>query len=242
MIGPFVNGASVVLGSLTGAFAGDKISENLRAKMPLVFGLASMGMGVVMIGKVKFLPAVILALLVGTIIGELVHLEAGVQKLAAHTRGFIETFAKPADASLTQDQFLEKFVAILVLFCASGTGIFGAMNEGMTGDYSLLMVKSFLDLFTAAIFATALGYTVATLAIPQFVIQASLFFLAVKILPMTTPFMIGDFSAVGGLIMVATGFRIAGMKPFAVANMLPALFLAMPISALWLRFFVQHAH
>jgi uncharacterized membrane protein YqgA involved in biofilm formation len=240
MIGPFVNGASVVTGSLSGAFLGNRISENLRTKMPMVFGVASMGLGIAMIVKVKFLPAVILALLLGTLIGELCHLETGVQRLAAHAKGFIERFAKPADSSLTQDQFLEKFVAILVLFCASGTGIFGAMNEGMTGDYSLLMVKSFLDLFTAAIFATALGYTVATLAIPQFIIQAALFFLAVKILPLTTPMMIADFSACGGLIMVATGFRIAGIKNFAVANMLPALFLAMPISALWLRFFVQH--
>jgi hypothetical protein len=238
MIGPFVNGASVAVGSISGAFLGDKISENLRTKMPLVFGLASMGLGIAMVVKVKFLPAVILALLLGTMIGELLHLETWIQKAAARTKGFIERFAKPP-VGLTQDQFLEKFVAILVLFCASGTGIFGAMNEGMTGDYSLLMVKSFLDLFTAAIFATALGYTVATLAIPQLAIQASLFFLAVKILPMTTPFMIADFSACGGLIMVATGFRIAGIKPFAVANMLPALFLAMPISALWVRFFVH---
>jgi len=238
MIGPFVNGASVVVGSLSGAFLGDKISENLRTKMPLVFGLASMGLGIAMVVKVKYLPAVILALLVGTLIGELIHLETWVQKIAARTKGFIESFAKPPEG-LTQDQFLEKFVAILVLFCASGTGIFGAMNEGMTGDYSLLIVKSFLDLFTAAIFATALGYTVATLAIPQFAIQASLFFLAIKILPMTTPAMIADFSACGGLIMVATGLRIAGIKPFAVANMLPALFLAMPISALWVRFFVH---
>ena len=238
MIGPFVNGASVVVGSLSGAFLGDKISENLRTKMPLVFGLASMGLGIAMVVKVKYLPAVILALLVGTLIGELIHLETWVQKIAARTKGFIESFAKPPEG-LTQDQFLEKFVAILVLFCASGTGIFGAMNEGMTGDYSLLIVKSFLDLFTAAIFATALGYTVATLAIPQFAIQASLFFLAIKILPLTTPAMIADFSACGGLIMVATGLRIAGIKPFAVANMLPALFLAMPISALWVRFFVH---
>ena len=160
------------------------------------------------------------------------------QKIAARTKRFIESFAKPPEG-LTQDQFLEKFVAILVLFCASGTGIFGAMNEGMTGDYSLLIVKSFLDLFTAAIFATALGYTVATLAVPQLVIQASLFFLAVKILPLTTPAMIADFSACGGLIMVATGLRIAGIKPFAVANMLPALFIAMPISAMWVHFFVH---
>ena len=239
MIGPFVNGAAITIGSLTGACSGHRISANLRTRMPLVFGLASMGMGIVMVIKVKFLPAAILALLLGTIIGELLHLETGIQRLAARTRGCIEQFAKPADATLTQEQFLDKFVAIMVLFCASGAGIFGAMNEGMTGDYSLLLVKSFLDLFTAAIFATALGYTVATLAIPQLVIQALLFFLAVRILPMTNAFMLADFSAVGGFIMVATGFRIAEMKPFAVANMLPALFLAMPLSAMWQRFFVR---
>jgi len=238
MIGPFVNGASVVLGSLTGASMGNKISENLRTKMPLVFGVSSMGLGIAMIVKVKFLPAVILALLVGTAIGELLHLEDYIMKLASKTRGFIDKIAKPAEG-ISHEEFLGKFVAILVLFCASGTGIFGAMNEGMTGDTSLLMVKSFLDLFTAAIFATALGYSVATLAIPQFVIQGSLFLLATKILPMTTPFMIADFSACGGLIMVATGFRIAGIKPFSVANMLPALFIAMPISALWVRFMVH---
>jgi uncharacterized membrane protein YqgA involved in biofilm formation len=239
MIGPFVNGSSVILGSLGGAFMGNKISENLRVKMPLVFGVSSMGLGIAMIVKVKFLPAVILALLVGTAIGELLHLEDFIMKLAGKTRGFIDRIAKPADANLSHDEFLSKFVAILVLFCASGTGIFGAMNEGMTGDTSLLMVKSFLDLFTAAIFATALGYSVATLAVPQFAIQASLFLLATKLLPHTTPMMIADFSACGGLIMVATGFRIAGIKPFAVANMLPALFLAMPISAAWAHYMVH---
>jgi uncharacterized protein len=236
MIGPFVNGASVVVGSISGALLGNRISENLRTRMPMVFGVASMGLGIAMVMRVKTLPAVILSLLLGTIVGELMHLETWIQKLAGKTKSFIERFAKPADASMTHAEFLEKFVAILVLFCASGTGIFGAMNEGMTGDNSLLMVKSFLDLFTSAIFATALGFSVATLAIPQFVIQASLFLLATKILPMTTPTMIADFSACGGLIMLATGLRIAGIKPFAVANMLPALFIAMPLSALWLRF------
>jgi uncharacterized membrane protein YqgA involved in biofilm formation len=48
--------------------------------------------------------------------------------------------------------------------------------------------------------------------------------------------MIADFSACGGLILLATGFRIAEIKNFAVANMLPALFLVLPISALWARF------
>jgi uncharacterized membrane protein YqgA involved in biofilm formation len=236
MLGPFVNGASLVGGSLAGAFLGDKISANVRTRMPMVFGIASMGLGIAMLIKVKCLPAMVLALLLGTLIGELCHLETGLKRVAARTKGLVEAFARPAQGGLTQDQFLEKFVAIMVLFCASSTGIFGAMNEGMTGDPSLLIVKSILDLFTAAIFATALGYSVATLAIPQLCIQGSLFFLAVKILPLTSPAMISDFSACGGLILLATGFRIAEIKNFAVANMLPALFLVLPISALWARF------
>ena len=122
---------------------------------------------------------------------------------------------------------------ILVLFCISAVGIFGSLTEGMTGDPSLLLVKAILDFFTAAIFATALGYSVAALAIPQFLIQATLFFLATRIMPLTTPTMVADFSACGGLIMVATGFRMAGIRHYSVANMLPALFLVMPVSAFW---------
>jgi uncharacterized protein len=239
VIGPIVNSSSVVVGGISGAFFGKRISENLRTKMPMCFGIASAGMGVVMIGRVKYLPAAILALLLGTILGEVIHLETWIQKGAAKTKGFIERFAKPPDANMKTEEFLEKFVAILVLFCASGTGIFGAMKEGMEGDPSLLIVKAFLDLFTAAIFATGLGYTVATIAIPQFIIQVALFLLATVILPLTNASMIADFSAVGGLIMFATGLRIAGIKAFAVANMLPALFIAMPITALWMRYFVH---
>jgi uncharacterized protein len=234
VIGPFVNGASIVVGSVAGALLGKRVDENLRTQMPLVFGVASIGLGIAMVVKVKTLPPVFLALIVGTILGELVHLELGIQRLAARARGFVERFAAVPDG-LTESQFLERFVAVLVLFAASGTGVFGALNEGMTGDCSLLIVKSFLDLFTAAIFATGLGMSVATLCIPQFVIQAALFLLATKLLPLTTPHLVADFSAVGGLIMLATGFRIAGIKSFAVANMLPALFIAMPITAMWIR-------
>lgn len=235
MIGPFINGAAIVVGSVAGAFLGKRIDEHLRTRMSLVFGVASMGLGVSMVVKVKTLPPVMLALILGTIVGELTHLEAGTQRLAAKARRFVERFAR-APEGLTQAEFLDKFVVVLVLFAASGTGIFGAMNEGMTGDCSLLIAKSVLDLFTSAIFAAGLGVSVATLCIPQFAIQAILFLLATTILPLTTPHLVADFSAVGGLIMLATGLRIAGIRAFAVANMLPALFISMPITAMWVRF------
>ena len=232
LVGPYVNSAAIALGGLLGAFLGTRLPERLRTAMPQTFGLASMALGIAMIVKVKALPAVVLALVVGTLIGEIFSLEKSIEALSAKTKGLVERVF-PAPAGLSHDEFIEKFVAILVLFCASGTGIFGAMNEGMTGDSQILLVKSILDFFTSGIFATALGYAVVAVWIPQLAIQLALACAAIYILPMTTPDMMADFSAVGGLIMLATGFRICGIKPFAIVNMLPALVLAMPISHLW---------
>ena len=235
MTGPLVNAAAIVLGSVSGALLGGRISENLRLKMPMIFGCCSMTLGIAMIVKIQTVPAVILSVLVGSLAGEILRLEAGLQRIGAAVKIFIDRFVTSREGGPNND-FAERFVPVLILFCASGTGIFGAMNEGMTGDTTLLMAKSFLDLLTAAIFATSLGYALATLAVPQLVLQALLFWGAAAIMPLTTPVMIGDFSACGGLIMLATGFRICGMGPFPVANMLPALFIVMPISALWARF------
>lgn len=234
MVGPFVNAAAVAVGGVSGAFFGHRIPEAIRTKLSLVFGVCSMVLGVVMLGKIHKLPPVILATLLGSIFGEIVRLEAGIQALGMKAKVIIEKFVKSPEGSDATD-FAEKFVPVLVMVCASGTGIFGAMNEGMTGDSSLLMVKAFLDLFTVAIFAISLGYTLATLALPLFIIQAILYFAATLIMPLTTPEMIGDFSAAGGVIMLATGFRICGIKPFAVANMLPALLFIMPITSLWIK-------
>ena len=236
LIGPYVNGSAVAVGGLAGAFLGTKLPERLRVAMPQTFGLASMALGVSMIVKVKFLPAVVLALIMGAIMGELTNLEKTIGKIGTHTKGLVERVFPPREG-LSQEEFIEKFVAILVLFCASGTGIFGAMNEGMTGDPQILLVKSILDFFTSGIFATALGYAVATICMPQLAIQLLLATGAAYILPMTSPSMMADFSAVGGIIMLATGFRICGIKAFPVANMLPALVLAMPFSYLWSSLF-----
>jgi len=160
-------------------------------------------------------------------------------KAAGSARGLIDKIFPPKEG-ISQEEFLDKYVAIVVLFCASGTGVFGSMHEGMTGDPSILYIKTILDFFTAGIFAITLGYAVSAIAVPQLAIQLSLFFLATLIVPLTTPEMRADFAAAGGLIMLATGFRITGMKSFPVANMLPSLLLIMPISYLWATYIAAH--
>jgi uncharacterized membrane protein YqgA involved in biofilm formation len=232
LIGPYVNGSVVTIGGVVGAFLGSKLPERLRNALPQTFGLASMGLGAMLIVKVKYMPAVVLAMVLGAVIGEMLGVERGLGKMAGATRGFIDKIIPPREG-LSHEEFMDKFVAILVLFCASGTGIFGAMHEGMTGDPSILYIKTILDLFTSAIFATSLGYAVATIAVPQIMIQLGLAMLATLIMPLTTANMMADFSAAGGLIMLATGLRICGIKMFPVANMLPALLLVMPFSFLW---------
>ena len=117
-------------------------------------------------------------------------------------------------------------------------GIFGSIVSGISGDHSILLAKSILDLFTAMIFACSLGMVVSAVAIPQFVIFMALFLLAKVIYPMTTPAMINDFKAVGGLILLATGLRIARIRDFPIADMIPAMLIVWPISWMWTQWIV----
>ncbi|MEX8701199.1 DUF554 domain-containing protein, partial [Salmonella enterica] len=191
------------------------------------------GIGILLVMKCANLPVMVLATLVGALIGEFCLLEKGINGAVAKIQQlFMASGNKP-----THDSFIQSYVAIIVLFCASGTGIFGAMHEGMTGDPNILIAKSFLDFFTAIIFACSLGIAVSAICAPMLIIQLTLAACATLILPLTTPAMMGDFSAVGGLLLVATGLRVCGIKMFPVVNMLPALLLAMPISAAWAMFF-----
>lgn len=127
-------------------------------------------------------------------------------------------------------------VTALVLFCASGTGIYGSIVAGMTGDHSILLAKSILDFATALIFACSLGIVVSLIAVPQFLIFMALYLLAEMIYPLCTPAMINDFKASGGILLLATGFRMIKVKEFPVADMIPAMALAMPVSYLWTNY------
>jgi uncharacterized membrane protein YqgA involved in biofilm formation len=233
MIGPIVNSAAIVIGSGIGTLLGHKIPLEVQKRMPIVFGLASMGLGIAMFIKLKLLAAVILTLLIGTMLGEILQLEERIKLFAGYLKKVVERFISSPNVSLQHQDYMETFMSILILFSMSATGIFGSINEGVTGNPTLLIVKSFLDFFTAAIFAIRLGMPVAMLALPQCLIQLILYFSASSIVPLINASMIADFSAVGGLIMFATGFRICGILNYPIANMIPCLLIAMPVSAMW---------
>ncbi len=233
--GVIINALSVACGGIAGTLAGKKLTSDFKANLTLIFGVCSMGMGISSIGLMKYMPAVIFAIVLGTGLGLALNLGKWINKGAVQMQKPIASLFKNQKSDLSQQEFISTLVTIIVLFCASGTGIYGSLDSGMTGDNTILISKSILDFFTAAIFACNLGLVVSVVAIPQFIIFFLLFLGAKFIYPMTTPEMIFDFKACGGFLMLATGFRMTKLKEFPIADMIPAMVLVMPLSWLWVN-------
>lgn len=227
-IGVICNSLAIAVGGVLGARLSSRLSDDFKDKLNAVFSICALGIGITSVVLMENLPAVILALILGTILGHVLHLGQGISKAGqAAARLF------PAGSGDTQ-----LLVTTIVLFCASGSGIYGSIVSGMSGDHSILLAKAILDLFTAMIFACSLGMVVSVIAVPQIIIFLLLFFCAKAIYPLTTPAMIGDFKAVGGLILVATGLRIARLKDYPIADMIPAMLIVWPISWMWTAWIV----
>ena len=234
-IGVIINTIAIFLGGIAGALLGNKLQEKYKEQLNLIFGLCSMGMGISSIVLMKYMPAVVFALIIGTIVGLVFKLGDKVYELCSKLQKVMIRIVPKKETNMSETEFLATLITVIVLFCSSGMGIYGSLSEGMTGDSSLLITKSILDFFTAAIFACNLGYIVSLIAVPQFVIFTTLFLSASFIVPLTTPDMIADFKACGGFLMVAAGFRILKLKMFPVVDMIPAMILVMPFSWFWIN-------
>ena len=232
-IGVIINAVSVAIGGILGALVGNKLNEDFKTKINMIFGACSMAMGIGSIVLMKNMPAVVFSVIIGTALGLAIHLGDRINTAGAGMQKVISKFVKADTSRIPEEEFMATLITVIVLFCSSGTGIYGAIVSGMSGDHSILIAKSILDLFTAMIFACTLGMVVSTIAVPQFVIFLVLFLCAGLIFPMTTPDMINDFKACGGILMLATGFRMIKVKMFPTADMIPAMVLVMPISFFW---------
>lgn len=219
--GVLANSSAILAGGVLGVAGSKILPAHLLASLTPVLGLGAMGIGMVNVIKLQSLPVVVLSLILGTLIGEAALLE----KRAHRGISKLESVINVKDTSL--------YLSLVVLFCASGTGIFGSLHAGMSGDHSVLYTKSILDFFTAFSFAATLGYAVSLIALPQFVIQAALFYLAYWMLNRVEPGMIANFQAVGGLITFAIGIRILNLREMSVLNYTPALLVVFPLTTLF---------
>lgn len=235
-VGIIVNGLSVVIGGILGALAAGRMKSEFKDNLNLVFGICSMSMGISTIVLMENMPAVVFSVIIGTAIGLWCHLGQRIDGAARIMQRGVSKLMKSDNSKMPEEEFTAALVTVIVLFCASGTGIYGSIISGMTGDHSILMAKSILDLFTALIFACNLGIVVSVIALPQVILFLVLFFCAGIIYPMCTPTMINDFKACGGFIMLATGFRMIKLRMFPTADMIPGMILVMPVSWFWVNY------
>lgn len=225
-IGVIINSSVVLIGGIIGALAGDRIPERISRALTGVFGLSAVTMGISLIIQMNALTAVVMALIVGTLIGESLKLEQSLEK------GLTRLGEKLPGTELSKEQ-MDNLISMIILFCFSGTGLFGAMNSAITGDHSILIAKSVMDFFTAIIFGAVTGYLIGAIAVPQVIIGTILFCFGNLLLPLLSDYMIGDFKAVGGIITLAVGLKISKIRHYQVLNMVPALILVFFFSKLW---------
>lgn len=226
--GIIIDCLAVVLGGITGTLLKSKLSEQLKDQMNNIMGLCAMCMGISTVVLMKNLPAVVFSVILGTLIGLVIHFGAGIQKGVSLV---LNKVMKDVSSDI-----INLMVTAVVLFSASGTGIYGSLDAGMTGNHSVLIAKAILDFFTAVIFACKLGKATSFIGIPQFLVLFGIFCLAKVIVPLCSDVMIADFKACGGFVLVATGLRIMKVKDFPVADMTLGMILVMPVSYLWVTF------
>lgn len=224
-VGVITNCLSVLFGGLAGTGMKSLLPERLKDGLPLIFGICSMAIGINSIIEASSMTAVVLALILGYIIGTLLHLE----ELAHRFFGWLVRVLRLGGRDLD----MEFYITAVALFCCSGFGWYSTLTEGIAGDPGLLFSKSVLDFFTAAIFATTLGKALCAIPLPQAGILLIVFGAGRLLAPFLTPAMFADLSACGGVMTFAAGFRVAKIKSVPVVDFMPALVLIMPMSALW---------
>ncbi|WP_394265993.1 DUF554 domain-containing protein [Anaerotignum sp.] len=218
----------VLLGTNCGTLLRNKIPGRLQEPLMVIFGMCAIAIGIVSVVKLESLPAVLLALILGTIIGELIDLDRKIKN------GFLHGL-RHCNFKIEGDReaYMRFYLVVVVTLCASGTNIFGAFQEGATGDMTILMSKAVMDIFAAAIFAMALGFGMNLIVVPQFLILSLCFYGGRFGMAYLNPSAIQNFIAVGGLMTFILGLNIAKIKEVRAANMLPALVLVFPATALF---------
>ncbi len=226
-IGIITDVCATLCGALVGCALSSRLGDRWKKLLNNLLGIAALVMGIVLIIRAKNLSAVILALLLGACMGEAFQLEDRINGTA--TAVTAKLMGGGADKT-----YLAQVSAALILFCCGGTGWFGALNEGLTGDGSILVTKAILDCVTACIFAALLGKIIPCLCVPQLCVYLILFGVAHVVQNAITDTMIADFSAVGGIVTFVAGLRLCKIKEdIKGLNLLPGLILAFFVSAAW---------
>jgi len=218
--GTLVNTSAVIVGSLIGMAAGKRLPERIKTILMQCLGLSTILIGLQMALSEKDVIPTIGCLLIGALTGELINIEAAMDRLGEWLKVRVRS-----DSST----FVEGFVTTSLLYVTGAMVIVGSIQDGTTGDATTLYIKSMLDGVASIAFASTLGIGVAFAALSVLCVQGTLTLLASQLAFLQQPAVLGAITATGGLLIVAIGFNLLNIVKISIGNLLPALVYA----ALW---------
>jgi len=222
LIGTILNVVTVLLGGGLGVFLGQRLPERMRETVLQGLGLVTLVIGVHLTLETNNVLIVLVSILIGAILGEWWRIDVGLERASEWLRGRVARRAP--DRSLAH--FTEGFVTASLVFCVGPMTILGSIQDGLTGDYSLLAIKSVLDGFAALAFASSLGIGVLFAVITILVYQGGLTLAAGLAQNALSDAMIAEMTATGGVMILAIGLLLLDLRRIRVANLLPALVIA----------------
>ena len=228
-LGTIINAAGVIAGGLLGLLVGKGLKPRFQDIVMTALGLSTMFISIT--GVVQEMLVIkdgalssqgsfmmIAAMVGGSLIGECINIEA-------RTEQFGE-WLKKKSGNATDPLFVDGFVTASLTVCVGAMAVIGSINDGLSGDYSLLLTKAILDAVILLILTASHGKGCIFSVIPVVVLQGGITLLARWIQPVMTDTALSNLSLVGSVLIFCVGVNIAFGKRIRVANLLPSIVLA----------------
>ena len=228
-LGTFYNALGVVFGGLLGLLIGQRLSEDFHETLLKVTGVAVFVLGIA--GTLEKMLVVygshveshgsmmlILSLVIGTVIGELLKIEEGFERLG--------TWLKEKTGNQGDTSFVDAFMTTALTICIGAMAVVGAVQDGLTGDTSTLLAKAILDMVIVLVLTVSKGKGAIFAVVPLVVLQGLITLLAHLIAQIMTPQALSNLSLVGSSLILCVGINLIWGKRIKVANLLPAVLIA----------------
>ena len=228
-LGTFYNALGVVFGGLLGSLIGQRLSEDFHETLLKVTGVAVFVLGIAGTWE-KMLVVhgshveshgsmmLILSLVIGTVIGELLKIEEGFERLG--------TWLKEKTGNQGDTSFVDAFMTTALTICIGAMAVVGAVQDGLTGDTSPLLAKAILDMVIVLVLTVSKGKGAIFAVVPLVILQGLITLLAHLIAPIMTPQALSNLSLVGSSLILCVGINLIWGKRIKVANLLPAVLIA----------------
>ena len=228
-LGTIINTAASVAGGAGGALFGRFLKENVQDSLTVCCGVSTLFIAVT--GALEQMLSVengaivshgamlvILCLTIGAVIGELLNLEGAFERFGE--------WLKQKTGNAKDKRFVDAFVTASLTVCIGAMAIVGSIEDGITGDYSILATKAVLDFIIIMVMSCSMGRGAVFSAIPVAILQGSITALAGLVRPLMTESALGNLSMVGNVLIFCVGINLVWGKKVRVANLLPAIVIA----------------